>query len=136
MNTPWLFAMILAREFSVHVKRISRWTIGAGEPQRPTESARTGVGARVLDPAANDLVRLIRIDEYVPVAIVRTSLNGDHLLVPAMSTAEWIWLRWKNQILMHPGIPPTKCARSLDPCWRRDVPREPAASSTYPAQSA
>src|SRR5262249_61771635 len=62
--------------------------VSAGQPEGPAESPGTRGGPRHVEPAPIHLVRLVRVDQDVAVAVVHAGPLDPHLLVPAVLAAD------------------------------------------------
>src|SRR5262249_54149388 len=79
-------------------------------------------GSRHREPAAVDLVRLRRVDEYVTILVIRAGPLRTDLLVPALLAAHRIGLDAERQVLVDSGVLPKH------PCGVRVVAVERADS--------
>ena len=88
------------------IECLGRRPICARQPGRTPQAAGAGRGPRHLEPAAIDLVRFVRIDKDVAVAIFGSRAADRDLLMPAMLAAYGVRLHGENQVLMYAGVLP------------------------------
>src|SRR5262249_3992045 len=71
--------------------------VSAGQPEGPAESPGTRGGPRHVEPAPVHLVRLVRVDQDVAVAVVHPGPLDPHLLLPAVLAAERVRVGGEGQ---------------------------------------
>ena len=88
------------------VKGFRGRSIYSNHPQWPSEVAGTGSRAAHLQPAPIFFVRPVGVYENIGIAIPSARFGHSDFLMPAMLTADWVWLDRKGQVLMHACIFP------------------------------
>src|SRR5262249_28409753 len=71
----------------------------AVHPQGATQAAGTGAAAGTGQPAPVDLVRFVRVHEYVTVTVLGLGFLDGDLLVPAVHAADRIGLHGEREVL-------------------------------------
>src|SRR5581483_5645911 len=83
-----------------------RWFDRTRKPQRPPQAIWSRSGSRLFQPFLINFVRFVGVDKNITVFVFRTSTLDRNFLVPAMHSADWIWLHRESHILMNARILP------------------------------
>src|SRR5260221_985029 len=114
------------------LKRLRCWPVRPEHPQRAPQTIGTiCLWARQRQPTPVDLVRFMRIDVHVAIAVFGVSCFYRHFLVPAMHAADGVRVYGEGQVLMHAALAPEDARRvgigTLEGLYALQVAQTPGA---------